>query len=437
MQRFEAPLLVSTLIWVWGSTAYAQESLSLADAIARARAGHVDARLAELAETRASTSVAEARAGWFPKLDLVESWQYGNQPVFVFSSLLSQRRFSASNFDIAALNRPEPTDDFRSAVLVEQTIFDANLWPSQRAARLGVEAAGLDRRRVTQQVTTEVVAAFGRVWLFDALAAAAHAAIATADQDVERARRRRDVGLATDADVLSAEVHRAAVREREIETTSEAAIARGALNRLMGVPIDTRYQLDRIPPAEAAPLSAEAEGSGLAARADVQLAALRIEQAAAAIGAARAAFLPQLVARGGVEWHGATFTSRERAWSVGAELRVSLFRGADRARVTRAQVAQDERQLEAEDAATRARLDIRAAAARVEAAQARHETAAAAVAQARESHRILRDRYDAGLVDITSVLRASQARLDADARAIAAEVDRAVQRALLEAALGR
>ena len=33
-------------------------------------------------------------------MDLVQEWQRGNQPVFVFSSLLSQRQFTAAKIDI-------------------------------------------------------------------------------------------------------------------------------------------------------------------------------------------------------------------------------------------------------------------------------------------------------------------------------------------------
>jgi outer membrane protein TolC len=61
----------------------------------------------------------------------------------------------------------------------------------------------------------------------------------------------------------------------------------------------------------------------------------------------------------------------------------------------------------------------------------------AAVEQARESQRIIRDRFDAGLAPVNDVLRASTAVIDADARRVAAVIDAMVATAMLNQALGR
>ena len=99
--------LIPALV-AWAAVAQAQTgtSLTLADAIARARTTHPDASVAAAAEQAAARGATQARAGYLPTVDLIESWQRGNQPVFVFSSLLSQRRFTAANFAIDALNNP-------------------------------------------------------------------------------------------------------------------------------------------------------------------------------------------------------------------------------------------------------------------------------------------------------------------------------------------
>ena len=116
------------------ATAWAQPRLTLADAIARAQTRNLDARSAELAQRQAALRLTQARAGYLPTVDLTESWQRGNQPVFVFSSLLAQRQFAASNFAIDVLNRPEALGNFRTAATLEQGLFDP-------ATRAGVRAA--------------------------------------------------------------------------------------------------------------------------------------------------------------------------------------------------------------------------------------------------------------------------------------------------------
>jgi outer membrane protein TolC len=69
-------------------------------------------------------------------------------------------------------------------------------------------------------------------------------------------------------------------------------------------------------------------------------------------------------------------------------------------------------------------------------ARARVEVGHAAVAEARESQRMIRDRYDAGMASVNDVLRAARALLDAEALQTSAQVDLLVSRAELERAIG-
>jgi hypothetical protein len=120
--------------------------------------------------------VRQARAGFLPRVDLVEAWQGGNQPVFVFGSLLSQQRFTEANFAIAALNRPDPLWNHRAAVVVEQTLYDGSRtrasvsasrvggsWPrKRRGARPGHLHGNRPRggRALTAQATATAARAF-------------------------------------------------------------------------------------------------------------------------------------------------------------------------------------------------------------------------------------------------------------------------------------
>jgi len=417
----------------------AQERLALDDAIARARSRHPSVVAAGIAEREAALKVEEAKAAFYPRVDAVESWQRGNLPVFAFSSLLSQRRFTAQNFDISALNFPDPIDNFRAALSVEQVIFDGARRPAIQTAELGREAAALRRQQTEQDLATAAVDAYGRVLLFEALASAARAGVEAAVEDSRRARDRLEVGTATQADVLSIDVHAAAMRERDIQARTEAGIARTRLNELIGASLDAQFTLDPLPPgvrvAEAVPAL---EAQALEARPDLRLSTIEQRTAEAAIAAARSAFLPQLAFRGGYEWNGGTFGTRESGWLVGTEVRWNVFRGfGNRARLKGAEAALERRGQERQRIETAARLDVRAAAARLDAAEARREVAQAVVSQAVESRRITRDRYEQGLADAAALLQAAQAVLDAEAQEIAARVDALVRRAALDRAVGR
>ena len=131
--------------------------------------------------------------------------------------------------------------------------------------------------------------------------------------------------------------------------------------------------------------------------------------ASAARDSARAAFLPQVSAQAGWEFNGAQWDSRASGWLVGAVARVNLFQGlADRARLTEATEHSKRRALEREKTQSAVRLN-RTALARLDEATAREAAGRASVAQARESQRIIRDRYESGLADVVSLLRAAEA----------------------------
>ena len=423
------------------SPAIGQTRLTLTEAIARARSNNLDVRAAAGAEREAGARVSEVRGSYLPKVDLVESWQRSDQPVFVFSSLLAQRQFTAANFAIDTLNHPQATNNFRTAVTLDQPIYSPSTAASLRTARLGHAIAGKQRVVLNQTLAVDVADAYGRVLVAMAAKQAAAAAVAAATADREIAGNRRDAGRATDADVLQVDVYLARVREQEIRADADERIARATLNELMGVSLDSNFELEVAPPSSAAVAPADVaslEAQALADRPELQIAALEEQMASAARDSARAAFLPQVSAQAGWEFNGAQWDSRASGWLVGAVARVNLFQGlADRARLTEATEQGKRRALEREKAQRAVRLQIRTALARLDEATARETAGRATVAQARESQRIIRDRYESGLADVVALLRAAEAVQEANARQTAAQVDVVLARATLDRALGK
>ena len=419
----------------------AQAPLTLQDAITRAVAGNPDARIAALAEQEATHRVTQARAGYLPRVDASEGWQRGNLPVFAFGSLLNQRRFTEADFAIDALNHPDPIDNFRVAVGAEQSIYDGGATRARvRAARLGVELAASGRVSVRQALAVAATQAYGAVLQAEASRAAAGAALEAADADLERTRNRRDAGVVTDADVLTVEVHRAAVAEAQLRASLAADLARADLNRVMGEPLDAQFTL--APPAAASPDAlpplAALEDEALANRPELQQARLMVDLAGTQVSEARSGYLPQVFAQVGWEGNGGQWDSRSGSWVAGAGIRLNLFRGfADKARVAEANEAARRRELERERAATGVRLEVRSARSRLESSRAREALARSVVTQATERQRIVRDRYEQGLADVTSLLRAAEAVMQAQEQQIRARVDVLVDTAGLDRALGR
>ena len=421
-------------------SAAAAEVLTLQGAIARALSANPDLRAVAAAEAEARERRLAARAGWFPRVDVHEGWQRGDQPVFVFGSLLNQRRFSEANFTIASLNHPDPLDNFRSAVSVSQPVFDGGGTAAVSASATASQSlASVARREASADVAVAVAEAYAQILSAEAGVRAAAAAVDAASEDTGRARARRDAGMATDADVLSLEVHLAQMRARQIAVSSEVQIARARLNRLMGVSLDESWDFEQpMPRTSVGPDAGAAETAAVRDSPRVAAAALRVDLAHANAAAARAGLLPHIGIEGGYEWNGGTWSDRPSSWLFGVRGQWSLNAAGGERRVwNAAQRAAERARAEQQAAETAARLAVRTALARLEAARARATVATATAAQARESERIIRDRYDSGLTTVTDVLRAANASLDAAALETTARVDVVVAGVTLDRAVGR
>jgi outer membrane protein TolC len=148
--------------------------------------------------------------------------------------------------------------------------------------------------------------------------------------------------------------------------------------------------------------------------------------------------LPNVVAQAGYEWNDGRMASPAGAGSAGASLRVNLFSGgANLARVRAASFAIARADAEQQQVEASVRVDVMTAVERLRAARAREDVGRAAVMQARESHRMIRDRYEAGIVPSADVIRAATAVLDAEAQNISALVDVIVGAAALRRAAGQ
>jgi outer membrane protein len=421
--------------------AIAQEPLTVDAAVQAAIAHNASLRAVRAGVDEAVARTTEARSGFFPRLSVSEAWQRGDEPVFVFGSLLSSRQFAASNFAIDALNHPDPIGFFRTTFGVEQLIYDGGRQRAAAAsASFGRDIAVASVDQAIAGIALQTTQTFGRLLASEAAKRAADAGLESARQDLIRAEHRRDVGRATDADVLSLAVHVADLQQRTIQANSESAVARAELNRLMGAPVDAPLVAAAPPPAapppsaDITPLLAEAD----AARPEIKRAAAAARVAEKMQTQATAALIPEIAAQAAYDLSGTQISDRAGAWIVGGQIRWTFSTGgaelagrkAAAAAIARAAAASD-------DARAAVHVEVISAAGGIESARAREAVGRAAADQARESQRIIRDRFEQGLAGVNDVLRASTAVLDAEASRTAAIVDLMVANAMLRRAVGR
>ena len=237
-------LIRTSVMFLLGPSLWAQDSLSLRDAV-RLSLRENKAIAASTAGARASESrISQARGGKLPKVNYSESFARSDNPVFVFSSLLTQHQFAAENFAIGPLNRPEFLNNFQSELTVDQTLYDAGQARNAvKSAELAQKMAGEEDRRVQMEVISGTTLAYYGAALAAENLKAAEQAVRSAEADLKRADAVLAAGMSTDVDVLSIRVHLAAVTEQRINRTADLDVAKAALNDALGLTLDTPHTL--------------------------------------------------------------------------------------------------------------------------------------------------------------------------------------------------
>lgn len=419
----------------------AQNPLSLQDAVRTALEKHPSVEAGRSAVKAAESRITEARSGRLPRLNYSESWTRSDNPVFVFSSLLTQHQFTEQNFAIGPLNRPDAMNNFQSQVTLDQPIYDAGQTRlALRSASLGRDSAREDERRNNMGVIASVVRAYHGATLAAESLNVANEAVRSAEADLNRAQAIRDAGMSTEADVLSIRVHHAAMREQQIRRRADLDVATAALNEALGLPLSQPHTL-------ATPLTAVSlkdaaldayEKESAERRPELRQARLGAQLAETQSAVARSALLPQVFARLGWEADRQRFVDRGGAnWLASVSLRWNLFNGfADKARIEQASHGLDRARALETQAAAQIRLQVRRAYADWKAANERISVAEAAVSMAEESLRITKDRYENGLTNVTELLRTETALLEARSRRLAALYDQRLAAVNLELAAG-
>lgn len=413
----------------------AQEPLSLAAALERARASNPEIK-ALRERALAATSRAEAtRKQQLPRFGVDLSAQRTNNAASVFASRLNASEFGTRDFEIARLNSPEALSHLGSALFVEAPLDIAGrIGLAADAQAAGHRAFSENIREAESALSYQVTEAyFGAVLARTALAATLKAVeAARAREEVTQARF--DEGLALPSDVLRV---RARKRAREADLASqraELAVAEAMLARLMGGAAVDGFALTdaAVPHAPTEPLDA------WRARADTSRPVLRAaaeQQTAATLTRQleEKSRWPELAAQARLMDDRISFSAGGQSWAVGAMLRWNIF---DATRDKRRSAALSDERASLEDsraAIDRVRFEVDAAFRRLVAAHERLEAARGGAAEGREALRVVQERRTQGLATLTDELETEAAAFAAELE----EINAARAAVLAEAALER
>ncbi len=392
------------------------QTLTLREAIDRALGQSPQATIAKADTDAASAAQKQARTGLLPQLSFIEDISRGNDPVYVFGERLRERQFTQANFALNALNRPSPIGNFSTRFSGQWMAFDS--WKTEKEIHrtdLFAKSAGEAAKASDQQIVMRVVAAYQSVLFAQRTLEVAVHEQQTAEALVNDAAAHVKAGLAVDSDRMAAEVNAAARKQELIAARGALEIAWAELGAAMGA---SDLQPTELKPIEAKgfPESTLADEQALALKARSDLAAMGSARDAqiVAVSSARSDFGPRIAAYGNWEEdRGSLTSSGGNNWVAGVQISLDLMPFAKREQLKRESAARTRAEAQVKQAELDVRLQVnRAHIARKTAGQSL-ATAHAAMEQATESLRIVKNRYGAGLATITDLFRAEDAEREA------------------------
>ena len=419
----------------------AQQPLPLRGAVQLALDHNPELRAAGEDDKAAAARAGESRAAWFPRLDFSQGFTRSNNPVYVFGTLLTQRRFTTADFALSQLNTPHPLDNFDTRLSASMTLFDSGrTWLRTGAAERQKTAADYALEQARQDLILRVVQSyFGAVVAREDLAAAQDA-LKTAQSNRERIAAFEHAGQVVTSDLLSAQVFEAQARDREIRAENAAEVAQLSLARELGVDAAVlgAPSAELGEPGETSGTMADWEKEAMEGRPLLRAVEMQADAASKGAKLAKADFGPTVGLFSDFERDALTLGGPSGTnWTAGVRLDWNIFAGgADRYRAAEAAAEKRKAEDHLEWARSGVRLELRRAYLETGAAAARAAAAKQSAAQASECLRIIEIRYQAGLVTITELLRAQQAVVEARTGYIAAVGDWYAARAALERAAG-
>jgi outer membrane protein TolC len=397
---------------------------------------------------QARAAIGRARAGFYPRLSIQETFVRSAYAPTVFSNQLAQGELSgafppAGADPFGQFNDPGALSNWNSRILLEWPVYRGgqNTYGT-RAASARLNASELALEAIHNNLVFSVSSAYYEILK-------SRNSIALAEESIRRLQAHLDIAQARlENDIaLKSDVLRVEVRLAEAEETLEIARhnlerAKSRLNLAMGRSINKPLALA---PGEVAPMKPPRTGETLdelitqahRRRSEIEMADLNIEALENSVRVARAELYPHVDAFAHYDYDTEDFSGGDNSWTVGLGASLSIFDGfLTRSNVRSAQAKLREAEARKKLMTLHIEMQVKNSyLARSEAA-ARMDVLKDGISEAEEALRIVSERYSEGLAIVTDLLDAEVALTNTRLRLVSARHDYMIADAGVERAVG-
>ncbi len=430
-------LIIALLLCV-ASKGLEAGTLSRAEAVANALQANPDVLRSREQIKLLDGRVMEEKSAAFPELNA-----RGMSFRYLDPSFLNSTTFDEFPAELRSAIQPQASNIFEGALEVRQTLYSFKLGKAIRAARLARTLGQADLRRVQQKIALDTVQAYNALLFAGEQVRVERNALDRKEKHLEMTRNRRAAGVATELEVLRAQVDVENQRAELVRAEGGVELARAQLNALMLRPMDDPITpTDKLDYRPAEFLLEDVLREALSNRPDIQVAKLNENVRTELIGVAKADSLPSFEFTGN---YGRSSRKPENfldndfaKWTTAITVRFPIFDGRRRAgKVAQAQAEVGKARQDRIALDNQVRLEAMSTLVRLNVAGRLIDAAQLNVDQAKKALDMVQANYNYGAATVLDVTDAQNALLQAEMTLAQALQEHANERAALNYFMGR
>jgi outer membrane protein TolC len=379
--------------------------LTMDEAVENSSLNNKEILIATIDEGIAKSNYKQTQAIFLPQVGVSYTALTTNNPLNAFGFKLQQKIITQADFDPEKLNHPDATNDFTAKVDIQQPLVNMDMMYMRRAAKKQSEMYGYKTQRTKEYVAFGARKAYMQLQLAYKAVDVLEEALKTA-KDIEFfTRNRLEQGLLQRSDLLNVQVQVSTIESNLSEARSNIKNASDYLSLLMGKTTGTVYSVtDEAWQEETGKI--DTINSVPATRADFQAMQKAIEAADMMVKSDRMGYLPKLNAFASYQLNDNRMTGfGADAYLAGIQLSWNIFKGNKTRNVVVSQKLERNKLIEQSNLQKmQGQVELDKTHRDLADAQFKIQEQKLSVDHATESLRIVKDRYQEGLVNTTDVL---------------------------------
>jgi outer membrane protein TolC len=395
------------LISILSSLAQAQDSLqlTLAHATEETLKNNREIALANLDQQIAAAKYNQTNAVFLPQINLSYTAFTTNNPLNAFGFKLQQQSIAASDFNPQLLNNPSATQNYMAKAEWNQPIINMDMIAMRKAVHTQVDVYAYKTKRTQEYLTFEVQRAYAQLQVAHQAVAVLTEALQTVKTIYKSTNDYFEKGRIQKSDLLQVQVQLTTTESKLAEAKSNVKNASDYLSLLMGSKTGAIYSTPALEKINEREIT---EAQVPANRSDFQALQSALQAQDQMLNSGKFSYLPKLNAFANYFLNdNSALGFKSNSYLAGAQLSWNIFNGTSiRNKVSEYKSERNKIEQQLTYQKEQAQLELDKTNRQQQDAAFAIRQQETAVAHATEALRIMKDRYEQGLVSTNDLLQA-------------------------------